>query len=97
MKTLAIILTLLPLATTPGNPVKDIIGQGLTPHHELYISGPTNRHDHQTWYFYANVTPADSITVIHHEQTGDLESYAFIIHDTNSRAHATFTAPHIRA
>ena len=79
-----------------NNPVKQIIGNGLQRHYKMYVSDSTNRHDKQTWYFYANVLPTDSLTVIGHEVYKEHEAYAFIIHNKNSESHRTFSKPYIK-
>ena len=105
MKAAIIILAILYVwgCATQDNPVKEIVGNGLHRQYRMYVSDSTNRHDDQKWYFYANVLPTDSLSVIGHEEyyesenkANKHEAYAFIVHNKNSESHRTFSEPYVR-
>ena len=105
MKAAIIILAILYVwgCATQDNPVKEIVGNGLHHQYRMYVSDSTNRHDDQKWYFYANVLPTDSLSVIGHEEyyesenkANKHEAYAFIVHNKNSESHRTFSEPYVR-
>lgn len=97
MKLLVVVSLFLCMCGVKNSPIKRIIGKGLVPCNWMYQSDSTNTYDGQTWYFYANVLPTDSVTVIGEECLGELgTTYAFIVHNRNSRSHDTFSEEYIR-
>lgn len=82
---------------SPDFPLKKIIGEGLVKSGIWeYASEPANSPLNERYYFYTNVSPGDSVSVIDENIGEGYKEYAYIIHNLNSDSHATFSDENIR-
>lgn len=84
------------LIGTPDFPLKEIIADGLVKSGGLYVSKPVNLLLNERYYFYANVSPKDSLSVIGEKVLGEDRIYAFIVHNSDSESHLTFSDESIK-